>query len=385
MAELIQAFQEKINEDLGSGTLKVHVVAIPVSADRLIPDLEAGRGDLAVAAWRSLGRLERVALRIPSIRAARRVRAIAGCPAGSGCGASSRPRLRAIAGRVAHPWVRGGDLEAGHLGDAAAGIYPLTVVNEVIAGPWVEALDGLAMHDTVALSEDIDLAWMFRKGSPQLAQVVNDFVAENKKGTLLGNMLINRYLKTTKYVKNPQSEEDLERLREMVGLFKQWAGVYDFDWLMMAAQGYQESGLDQSKVSHVGAIGVMQLMPTTAEDPAVGIPDVHIVERNVEAGNKYMRWILDNYFEDADLNEINKHLFAFAAYNAGPNRIKRLREKAAEEGFDPNKWFQNVEIVVAREVGREPVQYVSNIFKYYTAYTLVLDELEKETGKAGTD
>jgi membrane-bound lytic murein transglycosylase MltF len=164
----------------------------------------------------------------------------------------------------------------------------------------------------------------------------------------------------------------------MVALFKEWAGVYDFDWLMMAAQGYQESGLDQNKVSHVGAIGVMQLMPDTAKDPAVGIPEVHILEKNIEAGNKYMRWILDNYFEDADLDEINKHLFAFASYNAGPNRIKRLRKQAAEEGFDPNKWFQNVEVVVAREVGREPVQYVSNIFKYYTAYTLVLEDLERE-------
>jgi membrane-bound lytic murein transglycosylase MltF len=260
----------------------------------------------------------------------------------------------------------------------AAGVYPMTVVNEVIAGPWVGALDGLTVHDSVALREGVDLAWMFRQQSPEFAKVVNDFVAENKKGTLLGNMLINRYLKTAKYVKNPQTEEDLERLRGMMGLFKQWAGVYDFDWLMMAAQGYQESGLDQNKVSHVGAIGVMQLMPDTAKDPAVGIPEVHILEKNIEAGTKYMRWILDNYFEDADLDEINKHLFAFASYNAGPNRIKRLRKQAAEEGFDPNKWFQNVEIVVAREVGREPVQYVSNIFKYYTAYTLVLEDLERE-------
>ena len=407
MAELIQAFQEKINEDLGSGTLQVHVVAIPVSADRLIPDLEAGRGDLAASGMAiTPGRLERVDASDPFYPDTRELVV-------SGPDVEGPTTIDELSGREI--WVRQGssyfenleklnerlqaegrppveirlvdeNLEDGDILEmTAAGIYPLTVVNEVIAGPWVEALDGLAMHDTVALSEDIDLAWMFRKGSPQLAQVVNDFVAENKKGTLLGNMLINRYLKTTKYVKNPQSEEDLERLREMVGLFKQWAGVYDFDWLMMAAQGYQESGLDQSKVSHVGAVGVMQLMPTTAEDPAVSIPDVHILERNVEAGNKYMRWILDNYFEDADLDEINKHLFAFAAYNAGPNRIKRLREQAAEEGFDPNKWFQNVEIVVAREVGREPVQYVSNIFKYYTAYTLVLDELEKETGKAGTD
>lgn len=260
----------------------------------------------------------------------------------------------------------------------AAGIFPMTVVNEVIAMPWVGALEGITLHENLAVREDVDLAWMHRQGSTKLAAVVNEFVAENKKGTLLGNMLINRYLKTSKHVTNPQSEEDLERLRRMKALFERWAGEYDFDSLMMAAQGYQESGLDQIKVSHVGAIGVMQLMPETAEDPAVGIADVHILEKNIEAGNKYMRWILDNYFEDADLDEINKHLFAFASYNAGPNRIRRLRQQAGEEGFDPDKWFQNVEVVVAREVGREPVQYVSNIFKYYTAYTLVKAELESD-------
>ena len=400
MAELLQAFEKKLNEDLGTGTLKIHVVAIPVSADRLIPNLEAGLGDLAAGGLAiTPERLARVDASDPLYPDTREVVI-------TGPGVDGPTTIEELSGRevfvrqsssyaetltmlnqrledggrpgVEIRWVDE-NLEDGDILEmTAAGVYPMTVVNEVIAGPWVGALDGLTVHDSVALREGVDLAWMFRQQSPEFAKVVNDFVAENKKGTLLGNMLINRYLKTAKYVKNPQTEEDLERLRGMMGLFKQWAGVYDFDWLMMAAQGYQESGLDQNKVSHVGAIGVMQLMPDTAKDPAVGIPEVHILEKNIEAGTKYMRWILDNYFEDAELDEINKHLFAFASYNAGPNRIKRLRKQAAEEGFDPNKWFQNVEIVVAREVGREPVQYVSNIFKYYTAYTLVLEDLERE-------
>ena len=401
MAELLQAFEKQLNESLGTGTLKIHVIPVPVNADRLIPALEEGLGDLAASGLAiTPGRLERVDASDPLYPGTREVVI-------TGPGVEGPATIDDLSGREV--WVRQGssyfesledlnerfqaegrpgaeirivdeNLEDGDILEmTAAGVYPMTVVNEVIAAPWLGALDGLTVHDGAAVREGVDMAWMFRKNSPQLAEVVNGFVAQNKKGTLLGNMLINRYLKTAKYVKNPQTKEDLEKLRGMVSLFKRWAGEYDFDWLMMAAQGYQESGLDQSKVSHVGAIGVMQLMPDTARDPAVGIPDVHVLERNIEAGNKYMRWILDNYFEDADLDEINKHLFAFASYNAGPNRIKRLRQQAADEGFDPDKWFRNVEVVVAREVGREPVQYVSNIFKYYTAYRLVAADLEQES------
>jgi membrane-bound lytic murein transglycosylase MltF len=404
MAELLQEFEKQLNETLETGSLKIYVIPIPVSADRLIPALEEGLGDLAASGLAiTPGRLERVDASDPLYPGTRELVI-------SGPGVQGPATIDDLSGREV--WVRqessyfesledlderfqaegrpgveiqiaDENLEDGDILEmTAAGIYPMTVVNEVIAEPWVGALDGLTVHDGVAVREDVDMAWMFRKNSPQLARVVNDFVAQNKKGTLLGNMLINRYLKSSKYVKNPQAEEDLERLRSMVSIFKQWAGEYNFDWLMMAAQGYQESGLDQSKVSHVGAIGVMQLMPDTAKDPAVGIPDIEVLERNIEAGNKYMRWILDNYFQDADLDRINKHLFAFASYNAGPNRIKRLRQQAAEEGFDPDIWFRNVEVVVAREVGREPVQYVSNIFKYYTAYNLVLADLEREKATA---
>ena len=121
----------------------------------------------------------------------------------------------------------------------------------------------------------------------------------------------------------------------------------------------------------------MQLLRSTAKDPNVDIPEIEVLENNIHAGNKYMRFILDHYFADAEMDRLNKHLFAFASYNAGPNRIARLRKQAAEEGFDPNVWFGNVEVIVGREVGREPVQYVSNIFKYYVAYRLSLGQLEQ--------
>ena len=143
------------------------------------------------------------------------------------------------------------------------------------------------------------------------------------------------------------------------------------------AQGYQESGLDQTTRSPVGAIGVMQVMPTTAKDRNVNIPDIHLVEPNIQAGAKYMRFLVDQYFDEPGIDNVNRHLFAFAAYNGGPNRIARLRREAAAQGLDPDKWFNNVELLAAEQIGRETVQYVSNIYKYYIAYKLVLDRAEQ--------
>ena len=166
----------------------------------------------------------------------------------------------------------------------------------------------------------------------------------------------------------------------MVDLFRQYAGTYEFDWLLVAAQGYQESRLDQSVVSRVGAIGVMQLLPTTAADPNVGIPDIDELEPNIHAGVKYLRFLRDRYFADDAVDALNQALFSFAAYNAGPARVARLRRQAGDLGFDPNVWFRNVENVAAKEIGRETVQYVSNIFKYYIAYRRIADTLALRDG-----
>ena len=145
---------------------------------------------------------------------------------------------------------------------------------------------------------------------------------------------------------------------------------------MIAAQGYQESGLDQSVVSRTGAIGIMQMLPSTAAGKSVGIPDISTEENNIHAGTKYLRYIVDHYFDDPEIDEVNRTLFALASYNAGPNRIRRFRTTAADQGYDPNVWFRNVEVVVANEVGREPVRYVGNIFKYYTVYSLLVEQDE---------
>jgi membrane-bound lytic murein transglycosylase MltF len=156
--------------------------------------------------------------------------------------------------------------------------------------------------------------------------------------------------------------------------------MYDFDWLVVAALAYQESRIDQSKRSQAGAIGVMQLLPSTATDRNVGIQNIEEVENNIHAGVKYLRFIVDRYYANEPMDRLNKGLFAFASYNAGPARVAKLRKEAREMGLDPNVWFRNVEIVAAKRIGRETVQYVSNIYKYYVAYRLIVDQLTLKKG-----
>jgi membrane-bound lytic murein transglycosylase MltF len=172
----------------------------------------------------------------------------------------------------------------------------------------------------------------------------------------------------------------MQRFKEAVQFFKKYAEMYDFDWLVVAALAYQESRIDQSKRSHAGAVGVMQLLPSTAADRNVGIQNIEEIEDNIHAGVKYLRFIVDRYYAKEPMDRLNKGLFAFASYNAGPAKVAKLRKEAREMGLDPNVWFRNVEIVAAKRIGRETVQYVSNIYKYYIAYRLIVDQLTVKKG-----
>jgi len=159
--------------------------------------------------------------------------------------------------------------------------------------------------------------------------------------------------------------------------FKKYAIQYEFDHLMTEALAYQESQLDHNKRSSAGAIGIMQLLPETAADKNVGIPNIENLENNVHAGHKYLRFIQDRYFNESGIDHLNKNLLTFASYNAGPKKILDLRGETKDRGLNPNVWFKNVEVVVAERIGRETVQYVSNIYKYYIAYKLTKEKTDK--------
>ena len=107
------------------------------------------------------------------------------------------------------------------------------------------------------------------------------------------------------------------------------------------------------------------------------VGDVQQMEPNIHAGVKYIRFMVNKYFANEPMDDTNKLLFAFAAYNAGPVRIHSLREEAAKKGLNPNIWMDNVEMIAAARIGTETVTYVANIYKYYIAYKLITLQTEE--------
>ena len=246
-----------------------------------------------------------------------------------------------------------------------AGLLKATVVDDFMAQFWQQVLPNLTVHPKLAVRDDGAIAWAVRKNSPQLLAVLNPFVAANNAGTQFGNSVLQKYLKSAKFVKSATSGEDAVRFQTLVAMFQKYGGRYSVDYLLMMAQGYQESGLNQSVKSPVGAIGVMQVMPATGTGLKVG--DITDVDANIHAGVKYIRFMVDEQFAGDPADDLNKMLFAFAAYNCGPGRLKGLRRETQSKGLDPDVWFNNVERIAGERIGRETVQYVSNIYKYYVA------------------
>jgi membrane-bound lytic murein transglycosylase MltF len=126
----------------------------------------------------------------------------------------------------------------------------------------------------------------------------------------------------------------------------------------------------------------MQVKPSTAADKNINVPDINILENNIHAGAKYMRFIADRYFSEG-MDDINRWFFSLAAYNAGPAKVARLRSEAEKNGLDPNRWFDNVEIIAARRIGRETIGYVANIYKHYVGYKMAMIRLQEEVSRHG--
>jgi membrane-bound lytic murein transglycosylase MltF len=259
-----------------------------------------------------------------------------------------------------------------------AGLIPATVTNKGRADLWAQVLPNVKSHPDLIVAKEGQTAWVMRKNNPQFKQLVDAFVESHAVGTSFGNTLLRRYLQNTKWIKNSTSTEEMQKFNAYEGFFKKYAGEYNFDYLMVAAQGYQESLLDQDKKSRVGAVGIMQVIPKLAAAAPIDIPNVTNADGNIQAGCKMLRNITDTYFNDPGINPLNKTLFTFASYNAGPNRIAGLRKKAQDDGLDPNQWFGNVELEVAKDVGEETVTYVSNIYKYYVAYKLTVEQKQQK-------
>ncbi len=393
-AHFIVEFERFVKREQKSSGQLITVVAVPVTRNQLLPWLAEGRGDIAAVG--PVIRLQRPEM-IEFSDSPRKVSEIIV----TGAGSPSLTVLGDLAGAEVH--VRPGSsyyqsllalnerfLEDGKepvqitlvsdvldnedmLEMVDAGLLKIVVADDWLANIWASVLPNLTPHTDLILRKERELAWAFRKDSPKLQALVNGFMAMLAEKNLVAQRIAG-YERQHKRLKNATAGSEWKRFKSTIDLFKKYGKQYQFDYLMLAAQGYQESRLNQKARSPVGAIGIMQLMPATGREMRVG--NVRKASNNVHAGVKYMRKLMDTYFKGIPFDERNSTLFALASYNAGPGRVKRLRTKAEERGLDPNVWFNNVELVVSEKVGREPVNYVRNVYKYYIAYKLSLDAQE---------
>lgn len=395
MVDVFQEFEDEINRKYHRPRAsRIRVVFVPTRRDDFIPALLDGRGDIAASALAiTRERRQRVDFSRPTVRhlahipvSGPTVPALASADDLSGRdvflrrSSSSWERLSRLNERLvargrapAHLRAVPEELQDEDILElVSAGALGMTVVAAPVARLWAKLYPTLRLHPGAAVREEGELGWMMRKGSPQLAAEVNAFIRTHRPGTTFGNVLIRKWFGSTRSILGATTPQELRKFKQTVTIFRKYSQQYELHYLLMMAQGYQESRLDHGARSAVGAIGIMQVMPATGQE--LGVGDIHELEPNIHAGVKYVRTLQDRYFAGEPMDAFNRALFAFAAYNAGPGRVAGLRREARRKGLDPNVWFDNVEIVAAQRIGAETVGYVANILKYYTAYQVAEED-----------
>ncbi|MCR9074349.1 MAG: transporter substrate-binding domain-containing protein [Alphaproteobacteria bacterium] len=389
--ELFDRFVEHLRSSVPEGR-RLNVVYVPLPFSQILPKLMAGYGDIAAATLTITPDRERlVQFSRPYLTDVREVvvagrgtepptnlEALSGAvvhvASGTSYVDSSLSTLNALSERGFEPVrIEQHDLASEALLEMAnAGIVDYVVVDDFEAQLWSAVLPNITVSD-VALAEGDQIAWAMRLGTPKLKAVVDAYLAENRKGTLVGNVLFKRYFQSTKWIDHPLDDHnEVSRLHALRPLFEAASQELSVEWLLLAAQGYQESRLDQSVVSAAGAVGIMQILPSTAADPVLGGADIHVAEGNILGGARYVNHLRRRYETVGE--GFDPWAFAFAAYNAGPARLEQARSLARRSGLDPDRWDGNVEHALMELVGIEPVRYVGNIRKYYVAYRLGLGD-----------
>jgi len=391
-------FEESLNKKLGSGVIKVTLAFLPVARERMLPMLAEGRGDLAIGNLTATDERARFAdFAEPFLTGVREIVVTAKdspLPKSVDDLAGREVFVRKSSSYYAslitlNDRLKGAGKEPVRIVEASAelededllemvdvGLIPAIVVDDHVAAMWKDVYDDLRVCDDVCVHDGGSIAWAVRKECPKLLAEVSAFAKENRKGSLHFNMLYKKYLKGGKKLERAADSAETKKFVTLIDTFRKYGNQYDLPWLLVGALSYQESRFDQSARSKSGAVGVMQLLPTTAAGPPVQIDGVETsIDANVHAGTKYLRFIADKHVTEPADDRLTRGLFILASYNAGPSRIAKLRKKAAAMDLDPNQWFGNVEVVVAKDIGRETVQYVSNIYKYYVTYGLIVDRM----------
>jgi membrane-bound lytic murein transglycosylase MltF len=395
--EYLKQFENTLNTARKTRHLRIHVVVVPLARDRLLPALTQGRVDAVVAQWTITPERQRlvdfsmpvrrnvreVVVTAPGVPAVDVVEDLSGREVFVRRSSSYYESLRTLNTRLERDartpvtiLEAPENLEDDDLLEMVnAGLVDATVVDDYLAEFWAQIFTDMAVHGTAVLRTGADLAVAFRKDSAKLAAETNAFIRGHGIGTAFGNTITRRYLQSTAFARRATMGGDRKTFLALRELFHKYGDRYGLDYLLMMAKGYQESRLDQSVRSPVGAIGIMQIMPATGR--ALNVGDIRQVEPNIHAGVKYSRRLMDEYLGNEPLDDLNKGFFTLASYNAGPTRIRQLRREAARRDLNPNVWFGQVERIVAERIGRETVSYVSNIYKYYIAYRLIAEEEQR--------
>ena len=397
MYEALRAFESFINRKLKTSTTeKVEVTFLPVRLDQLEAALMTGMGDIiAYAVAVTADREGRVAFSSPIRKDVTQI-VVTGIKydtvstladlSGKKVFVNPLTVYRQNLERVNDALRRSGrapiliSAADSHLTEddlvqmVNAGLIPATVTTSMRADLWSRVLHNLKPHPELRISSGGSVAWVMRKNNPQLKRLVDEFMESHAVGTSFGNTLLRRYLENTRGVKHSTSKHAMDRFRALEVSFRKYGAEYDFDYLMLAAQGYQESMLNQDVRGARGGVGIMQVVPGEAAAEPIDIPNVYDAADNIHAAAKMLRHFADAYFSDPRIDTLNRALFVLASYNAGPTRISRLREQAKDQGLDPNVWFENVELLAAKDIGQVTLIYVRNIYKYYVAYKLALEE-----------
>jgi membrane-bound lytic murein transglycosylase MltF len=391
--DALKEFEKFLNQKLKTGDKPIYIMFIPVSREEAVKRMQDGRGDIAVGNIAIAADLEKfLDFSDPTREQAKEL--VVGGPSAAAIATIddlsgkevfirkfsrywlTLERLNEkfhnehkspVILKEADPNLEDDDL----LNMVASGQVQMTMTDDMTAGLWSAVFPELKVYSDIPLVTDDRIGWAVQNGAANFVTLVNEFIKDHKQGTSFGNTILAKYLQNTKWAKNNVAPSEMEKFKGAISYFKKYGAEDKFEWLMIAAQAYQESQIDQSRTSPAGAVGVMQIKPSTAAGEPINITGVETnMENNIHAGVKYLNFIMDRYFADAKMDATDRALFAFASYNAGPAKIAKLRKMAENDGLDPNIWFGNVELIAAREIGPETVTYVSNIYKYYVAYKL---------------
>ena len=248
-------------------------------------------------------------------------------------------------------------------------------------------LDSLSRqrHDA-SLSPKPNTSWAVSKNSPMLYASLKEWIADNHTNffdyTTINVKGKHSNISPRRKASAPMLNASKGQISHYDAIFKQYAIQCGWDWRLLAAQAYQESSFDPNAVSYMGAMGLMQLMPSTARHLGVSDSEVFIPQSNVRGATKLISQLNSHYSSIANADErIN---FILAAYNAGPGHIDDARKLARKYGKDANVWHGSVDAIVLRmsesqyynqpEVshgyfrGSETYNYVQNIRALWDDY-----------------